>query len=381
MRSSVLIFFLLIVSSDFFSQLDNSSLFFNTTIDTSHEKTLFVKIQNLNFMKNNEYSNPMFDGFTLFGFQLNPQLGYQITKNLSIEGGIFLRKDFGNKNFTTVSPTFSLRYYKNNFKMIFGNLDGSLNHQLIEPLYNFERVISNRLENGAQFTLNKKHFDFDVWIDWLNMEYPSGNAQEKIMAGLSANVLKLKKGKWEFRVPFQATVIHLGGQIDTLHRGSHTDLNWAAGIVLNYKTDATYVKNIYLDARYVFRANNYFADLIKVQTWGDGFLGNIGFKGIYKTDLLFSFWYGDSFYNELGGDLYSSKSRTVAYSSYYTERIRELLIVRLTKKIELAKGINVTLRVEPYYDFRDLQLEYSYGFYISIDERIWMKNKLVTNND
>ena len=329
-------------------------------------------------MKNNEYSNPIADGFTLFGYQLNPQLGYQITKNLSIEGGIFLVKDFGNKNFTTVSPTFSLRYYRNNFKMIFGNLDGSLNHQLIEPLYNFERVINDRLENGAQFTLNKKFFDFDVWINWLNMEYKSGNSQEKIMSGLNMNVLKLKKGNWDFRVPFQATVIHLGGQIDTLQRGSHTDINWAAGIVLNYKTNATYVKNIYLDARYVFRANNYFQGPITIQTSGDGFLGNIGFKGMYKTDLLFSFWYCDNFYNELGGDLYSSKSRTVAYSSYYVERIRELLIVRLTKKVEVAKGINVTLRAEPYYDFRNTKFEYSYGFYISLDERIWIKSKLFT---
>lgn len=320
----------------------------------------------------------MFDGFTLFGYQFNPQLGYQISKNLSIEGGIFIDKDFGNKKFTELSPTFSLRYYKNDFKMIFGNLDGSLNHQLIEPLYNFERVISNRLENGAQFTLNKKRFDFDVWVDWLNMIYKSSNDQEKIMGGLNTNVLKLKNNRWELRLPFQATVIHKGGQIDTVHTGSHTDISLAAGAVVSYSTNAKYIKTIYGDARYVFRANNYFNGPVTYQTWGDGFLGNIGFKGAYKTDLLFSFWYGDSFYNELGGDLYSSKSKTVAYSSYYSERIRELLIVRLTKKVELAKGVNLTLRVEPYYDFRDIQLEYSYGFYISIDERIWLKNKLVT---
>jgi hypothetical protein len=380
-RSFVLIVFLAVCPFLCLSQLDNSSLFFNTPVDTTHEKTLFVKIQNLNFMKNNEYSNGMFVGYTLFGFQFNPQLGYQISKNLSIEGGIFLSKDFGNTKFTTVSPTFSLRYYKKDFKMIFGNLDGSLNHQLIEPLYNFERVITNRLENGAQFTLNKKRFDFDVWIDWLNMIYKDSNSQEKLMAGLNTNVFKFQNDLWEFRVPFQGVVIHRGGQIDTIESGSHTDINYAAGIVLNYKTKRKYLTNIYLDARYVLRANNYFADNIAIQTWGDGFLGNIGFKGAYQTDLLFSYWYGEAYENELGGDLYSSWSRAVAYSSYYSERIRELLIARLTKKIDLAKGIKLTLRVEPYYDFRDYQLEYSYGFYISIDEKIWWKNKVVTSPD
>lgn len=381
MRRLALILFL--ASSPFwcFSQLDNSSLFFNTHVDTTRENTLFVKVQNLNFMKNNEYTNVMFDGYTLFGYQFNPQLGYQVSKHLSIEGGIFLSKDFGNNKFTTVSPTFSLRYYKKDFKMIFGNLDGSLNHQLIEPLYNFERVISNRLENGAQFALNKKHFDFDVWIDWLNMTYKGSGTQEKIMSGLNANLLKLQSERWEFRLPFQNVLLHRGGQIDTIESGTHTDFNYAVGIVLNYKTKRKYITEVFLDARYVLRVNNYFDNYGTHRTWGDGFLGNIGLKGAYQTDLLLSYWYGEAYQNELGGDLYSSKSRAVAYSSYYYERIRELLILRLTKKIDLAKGIKLTLRVEPYYDFRDAELEYSYGFYISIDEKIWWRNKVVTARD
>lgn len=322
----------------------------------------------------------MFDGYTLFGYQFNPQLGYQITKNLSLEGGIFLNKDFGNNKFTQVLPTFSLRYQKNDFKMIFGNLDGSLNHQLIEPLYNFERVISNRLENGAQFTLNKKYFDFDVWIDWLSATYKSSASQEKIMSGLNANVFKVSRGNWDFRLPFQGVILHRGGQIDTISAGTHTDFNYAAGIVLNRKTRNKWIKNFYVDARYVLRSNNYFSSAGDRHTWGDGFFGNIGFKGAYQTDVQFSYWYGEAYENELGGDLYSSKSRTVAYSWYYKERIRELAIARFTKKISLAQGVNLTLRFEPYYDFRDYQLEYSYGFYISIDEKIWLKPKLKTNS-
>jgi len=341
---------------------------------------LYVKIQNLNFMKNNEYSNVMFDGYTLFGYQLNPQLGYQISKHLSIEGGIFIAKDFGNRNFTEVSPTFSLRYYKNNFKMIFGNIDGSLNHQLIEPLYNFERVINNRLEYGAQFTLNKKRFDFDAWVNWLNMIYRSSNEKEKIFGGLSANFFKYQNEKWEFRLPVQGVVVHEGGQIDTLNTGSRSDVNYAAGIVVSRKYRSKIIKNLYLDARYVVRANNYFAGPVNIQSRGSGFLGNIGMKAAYQTDIMLSYWYCDDYYNEFGGDLYSSKSRTVAYSSYYSERIRELLILRATKKIDLAKGVKLTLRVEPYYDFRDAQFEYSYGFYISIDEKFWLKNKLVTSS-
>lgn len=376
MRTLKFTFIFLFFSQLVFAQLDNSSLYFNTEIDTTHEKEFFVKIQNLNFMKDNEYSNLIADGYTLFGVQLNPQFGYKLSKNLSIEAGIFFSKDFGNKKFTEVAPTFSLRYYKKDFKLVFGNLDGSLNHGLIEPLYNFERIMTNRLENGTQITLNKKYFDFDVWVDWLNMIYKFSNTQEKLMAGIHANVFKYENNDWIFQLPFQGTIVHKGGQIDTINAGTHTNFSYAVGIVLTKKLQHKFIKSVFVDTRYTLRSNNYYdAPKMVSNTWGDGFYGNIGIKGAYKTDLLFSYWLGDWYYNELGGDLYQSRSRTVAYGRYWRERFRELLIMRVTKTVELTKGANLMLRVEPYYDFRNRDLEFSFGFYLGIDERLWISRK------
>lgn len=361
-------------------QLDNTSLLFNTVADTTRENELFIKIQNLNYLKNNEYSNAMVDGYTLFGYQFNPQLGYKFSRYLSLEAGIFVNKDFGNNRFTQVSPTFSLRYHKNGFKMIFGNIDGSLNHQLIEPIYNFERVFSNRLESGLQFGLTRKYFGFDIWVDWQNMIYRFSNEKEKLVAGLSMNVLKLKNDRWEFRIPLQGLVIHTGGQIDTLRGGSSTDYNGAAGIVLDRRFDKKFLKHLYLDVRYVLRSNNYYDGPNTVETWGDGWMWNFGMKGAYRTNLMLSYWHGDSYYAEFGGDLYSSLSRSVFYP-WYSQRIRELMILRLTKQISLAKGIDLMLRAEPYYDFGNTQFEYSYGFYISIDERFWLKGRPVSERN
>jgi hypothetical protein len=374
MRTGIFLIFLFFISAGCFAQLDNSSLFQNNRIDTSEEKTVYIKIQNLNFMKNNEYSGPLADGFTLFGYQFNPQLGYAITKNLSVEGGIFLMKDFGNKNFTSIDPTFSVRYYKNDFKMVFGNIDGSINHQLIEPIQNFERVLSNRLESGAQFTLNKKYFDFDVWIDWQNMQYRFDNKQEKIWGGLSCNVLKLKNDKLEFSIPFQATILHLGGQIDTLRKGATKNWNYAVGFILKQNLNATFIKSIFIDTRYVSRINGYFDSTFAVKSYGDGLMANLGAKLASNTDILLSYWNAQNYYNEYGGFLYSSRSSAIAYP-WYSEKLRELIIARITKKIMLAKNVSLTIRVEPYYDLRNKFLEYSYGFYISVDERFWLKKK------
>ncbi|MBL7933080.1 MAG: hypothetical protein JNL60_14330 [Bacteroidia bacterium] len=366
---------LLFVSTLCYSQLDNSMLFFNTKVDTSHENELFIKIQNLNFMKNNEYATYMADGYTLFGYQLNPQIGYTFARNLSLEAGVFIAKDFGKDQYHKVLPTFSLRYYKKDFKMVFGNLDGSVNHQLIEPLYNFEKVLTNRLESGAQFVLNTRTFDFDAWINWVNMIYKPSGEKEKLFVRLNLNVLKFRNEKWEFRIPLQFTAVHTGGQIDTLNSGSSTDMAYAGGFVLKRLFASGPLKNVYCDVRYAARENGYYFDTIAIKSYGDGLLANIGCVTKFNTDVMLSYWNATNFYTEFGGDLYSSQSRNIAYPKYY-ESLREIFILRVTQKIELNKGINLMLRLEPNYDMRLTRFDHSYGFYISIDETFWLKKKI-----
>jgi len=354
-----------------FSQLDNSSLLFNTVNDTSKEKTVYLKIQNLNYLKNNEYYNAIADGYTMFGVQLNPQIGYQLSKNLSMEGGIFLNKDFGNNDFTIVQPSFAMRYMKKDFKMVFGNIDGSLNHNLIEPVYNFERVMTNRLESGAQFVVTKKYFDFDTWVDWQRATYRFSNQQENIWAGISANVLKLKTDKADFKIPLQATVYHMGGQLDTLSAGIVKNFNYSAGFLFHYHVKTKRVQSVFADVRYVIRTNNYL-DSVARTSQGDGILANIGFVSPRAFNAMLSYWYGNDFYTDLGGFLYSSKSSTVAYSWYWREKYRSLLILRLTKKIKLEDQTLLTLRAEPHYDFINNYFEFSFGFYISLDKKFWL---------
>jgi hypothetical protein len=354
------------------AQPDNSSLMFNQETDTTHEKEAFFKIQNLNYLKNNEYYGYMADGYTQFGIQLNPQLGYQLSKNLSIEAGVFLSKDFGNKNFNNVDPTFSLRYHKKDFKMIFGNLDGSLNHRLIEPLYNFERLMTNRLEGGLQFMIDKRHCDFDVWADWQNMIYRQSNGAEKIWAGLSGHPLKLKHNRLEFKIPFQVTILHSGGQIDTSSGSMSTNWNFNGGTALTYTPSSGPFQQFIFDARYVGNVHYLFTPA-QSEKVGSGVLANAGFTA-FNTDVLFSYWYGYRYLSDYGGYLYSSQSSTVYYS-YIFRAQRSLLILRLTKRIRLADRVNLTLRAEPYYDFFQNLFEYSFGFYISLDERIWLKKK------
>jgi hypothetical protein len=353
-----------------FCQLDNSSLFINKSVDTTQEKTFFIKVNNLNYMKNNEYAGLIADGFTLFGLQFNPQLGYQISKEVSVEGGIFLMKDFGNSQFATIAPTFVLRYKKGDFRMNFGNIDGSLNHRLIEPLYNFERVISNRLESGAQFLINKKHFDLDAWVDWRKATYPLSNNREIIWSGINLNLGKFKFKQYEFTIPLQGTIHHKGGQIDTSGEQMFLNYNYSAGLAVKYKFDSGKIQSIYADAQYVTSQRNLF-DTVVFKNNGNGFFANLGVNA-FQTQLVFTYWFGDSYRNDFGGLLYSSESSSVHHVGTF-QRYRSLIIMRLSRTFVLAPKVLLTLRVEPYYDFIQSRFEYSYGFYINFDDKFTLK--------
>ena len=68
----------------------------------------------LGFSKNNEYFNDIADGYTLFGYHLNPKLVYFPAEFIRIEAGALLWKDFGTNNYNQVRPTFTIKLQKPN---------------------------------------------------------------------------------------------------------------------------------------------------------------------------------------------------------------------------------------------------------------------------
>ena len=87
-----------------------------------------LSLNSFTFFKDNEYFNDIVQGYTLFGTQLNPQLVYYPTKDLRLEAGVFLWKDFGNPQLKQVRPTYRVTWTKGNQQFIFGNIQPHLNH-------------------------------------------------------------------------------------------------------------------------------------------------------------------------------------------------------------------------------------------------------------
>ncbi|MBL6445463.1 hypothetical protein JMN32_04040 [Fulvivirga sp. 29W222] len=346
------------------AQLDNRKFEQRSEVVPADSNSLFLGLNSLGFTKNNEYFNDIADGYTLFGYQLNPYLSYNPAPNFKITAGVYLQKDFGRDDYNEIAPVFSLEYVHGDTKVIFGNLEGSVSHRLIEPLYDFEKVLVDRLENGFQLIVDKDNLFVDGWVNWQNMIYKGDFDQEEITGGLSFDYKVLQTDQLSLSVPLQFLVMHRGGQIDSSPAPLQTYTNTAVGFTLEYvNQQGSFVKSIHTDNYYV-NHKDFSTERLQVFEDGSGWYLNAGVKTRAKVDFLASYWRGHEFISIAGGQLYPSVSSTFK-SPGTVEEVRELLIFRVTHNLKVTDQIWLTTRFEPFYDLGNGNFEFSHGFYIN----------------
>ncbi|WP_229802145.1 hypothetical protein [Pontibacter akesuensis] len=361
----------LIVSPFAKAQLNNSALLQQVPVQEQNANQIRIGVSALGFLKNNEYFNKIADGYTLFGYQLHPKISYQPTGNVKVEAGVLLWKDFGASGYEDIAPTFTIKVQQENWALLFGTLEGNLNHGYIEPLYDFERLLTNRLENGIQFKRNTRGLRLDAWVDWANMLYEGENDQELVNGGAVANFLLLGlEGRGNLadslylRLPVQFTAQHKGGQIDISDLPLTTVANAAIGLELEKKYTQGLLHRLYT-SNYVVGFKDFSNEFQLPYQEGYGLYLNVGADTKYQ-DVMLSYWCGDGYITELGGQLYQSASTTFRYPEYLQEE-RELLIVRFMNDIALLENLSLTLRLEPLLDLNDTKLEFSSGFYLNFN--------------
>ncbi len=338
-------------------------------IHTATGGDLRVSLNAFTFFKDNEYFNDIVEGYTLFGTQLNPQLVYYPTRELRLEAGIFLWKDFGNPALRQVRPTYRATWTHGPSQFIFGNIRANLNHGYIEPLFDFERVMLKPLEEGLQYQLNTKRVALDVWVDWLKQEYAGVSYQEQIAGGLSSSFrVTGPNSPVEVSVPFQFTAQHHGGQIDTLHAPIQTLFNYATGVVARVPLHGPVVQAVRLNA-YGLRYDDHSAVFRLPYTGGNGLYLNGTLETCY-LDVMLSYWRGHQFFAPLGGNYYQSIASRYGTPGY-TDAERRLLLVRLLRDFRIADAAAVTVRVEPVYDFNRQLLDFSFGVYLNFRQE-WL---------
>lgn len=367
MKKQLLSFLLLWYGHFSYAQLNNATLFNRVRPADSLEKQLDFSFYTFNYVRNYEYSNHFHDGYTLYGTQLEPRLVYYAHLHLALSAGAYIRKDFGREGIRDASPLFNLTYKKRDLTLIFGSLEGNIQHQYIEPLYDFERKITAPVEYGTQLIVDRQKFKLDAWLAWQKMIYRGEAAKEEIVGGVTADPVLGQWGRTTLSLPVQVLAYHQGGQIDVLKQVPiSTLMNGALGFKL-YRLQSGWIQSFFTENYMAFYKD---FSPTKIRAWqgGYGLWLNVGMHTPWGS-LVASYWKGHDFISIKGMPLYESVSQTL-YDQGYRQPHRSVLALRYLYQKALIPNLYLDIRFEPHIDFHEKakNLQFSHSFFLTYRE-------------
>lgn len=332
-------------------------------IDPKDSNSISISYSTLSYFRDYEYfKNKIQTGYTYFGTWHYPKLVIQPSPKFRIEAGALVQKEFGEKDAQPARLMFSLQFMpEKNTRVIFGALEGTLSHNLVQPLMQYDRIIERPIEEGFQIRHNSAKVDFDLWLDWQVRQTINSNFPEELTGGLSFDYKLSKPDKpWQFKIPIQFILPHKGGQLDTNHAIVTTVFNSAAGIAAEWKNPnkESFLDLFSIDAYHVGFKHFHKSNLYPFDH-GSGFLANLFLKSKPGIGFLATYWNGDKYIAPLGAPIYQSITTLARYQNY-TEPERNLLFLNLLYDKELFPNFFVYASISPYIDLKNGFLEHSF---------------------
>lgn len=339
------------------AQLDNS--FFTWKHEKVDPAVIRLHVDNLNYFRNVEYRTPIDEGRTLFGYHLAPEFSYQINDDWLLSAGVFLKRDFGSDGFDQSFPIVQLKYFKDDISFLFGRLEGNMDHGLIEPVMDPERIIENRTENGFQFLMNKHRFDLDIWLDWRKAIYPLSAFREEFDAGVTGQLNLVRNTTFQWYVPLDILSHHKGGEIDTSGLPSVSQFTFTYGSAFIWKPANSGAHRI----RGGVLFNNYEDVSSRATTFIDG-LGQYAFLSAEMNEwgVMVTYWDSHQFQSPNGDVYYQSVS--VKDPLRYLIDYRKILMFRGFYERKFKNDISLLARVNYIRDVNERQNDLITEFYL-----------------
>lgn len=364
----VCILVLVFATSHTFPQINNTVISDREMPDSTNDGHWGISVHNFNYLRNTEYFNEIESGQTLFGTQMTPYFWLQANSSTKIRGGFFANHTFGSGKIDKIVPVISLMHTSKYGTFVFGTLNGATSHKIIEPLFNINNAIENRIEQGAQFFTETDNLFLDTWINWQNNLSWNGDDHERFTAGMNVSPAVNLDNGFRLGFPFQFLLYHKGGQLSTDTTRQYSAMNGAAGLSLDWVFSRG--RNIHWDYYYLLSKNDARSDKT-----GTAQYSNLSFHSNDFT-LMFSWFRGLDFYAKNGTYIYQSQSRN--YPDLFL-RNRELLFLRLMYNRHLNDQLRLSARFEPFYDFYSGKVEFSYSLYLvyrfETSTGIWRNNQ------
>jgi len=345
-----LIVFLISINTKTLGQYYPESFYKSPRLDSTRNKTLMFKIENSNFLRNSEYFNNIVQGYTLLGYHISPKLIYYPAKFAKIEIGAHLLKYSGLDKFTKALPILSFNYQAGkSTNIIIGTLDGTTNHNLIDPVFDNEKFFTENSENGLQFLFDTRIYKGDIWINWQDFIFKDDNNQEVFTMGLSNRFfLNDKNARHSFVTTYN---------------------NSAFGICYKYTFENQFIQSVSMESMLV-SFNDMSSQHLFPYINGYGVYSTIQAKAGF-FNLTVSHWYGDFYISTRGQPIYQCLS--TIYPGY-KEPQRALISTRSYFEKKLLNGLYVGANFETFSDLYNRSLDYGYSFYINFNTDFFIKN-------
>lgn len=347
-----------------FSQLDNS-LLYTPDADSliKKEAKIGLFVNSISYIRNTEYHSSIDIGATWAGTQIWPQAIYRYNDKLSFKAGLFIQKDIGNNKFRTLIPTYTLSYKLKDLKVNFGTLDGSLDHNLIEPLYAMENFIDKRIENGLQFKGKSKRLVYDVWLDWEKMIYRTSTSQEQFTVGVSTDFKAIAKENFTWSFPVQIIARHQGGEIYAHpHNNIKSQYDFAYGTHISHKRPGKIIDKVDFQGYLTFYEDGAPS---KADSFKDGTGNYMALTlGVKHFGVMLNYWDAHQYIAPLGETLLASKSRgrPGEFIQY-----RKMVMLRLMYEIPLWNNCALVARMNNNYDLAEKQYNNVIEFYFKFN--------------
>ena len=368
-KPKYLITFLLVAFFSINSNCQSFSDFFTDTSKTDSLNTLILDIENVNFFKNNEYFNPYVEGYTLIGYWLKPQVVFNAGERLSFNAGFHAQKYSGVDGFSQFRPLFSVRFLTGkNSKLVFGNLNSSLQHNLTDYLLNQEYYLTQNCQSGLEFIYQGSAFKTDTWIDWRQFIFKDSPFPEILLFGSSNSLQLFKKPKSSLFLQLSAVASHVGGQIDASSTNVQTIINSQSGFDYFIKTERQFLNSMRLFSHYYTSLDQSPTKSLKY-LYGYGINSGLEFSSDY-FDIRFEHWFGEYYFSKFGNQMFNSMN--IEFPRI-TEDKRAFVNTHLFLKYTRVKFMRIGLGVNLFYDLYNQHLDYSMGFYLKTD----LKFKLI----
>ena len=331
---------------------------------------LGFRFKNINFMRDNEYANPLTEGYTLLGFLIQPSFVYSPVPVIKMSLGVQLQSYAGAASINSPVLIFSTSFrLTRKTTLVLGTLDGCEKHRLDDPVFYRERMYTAQTESGLRLFSEDEHLFLDIWVNWENFVFKNDTTREKFFIGVSFNYLSpgFLNG-FSLEVPLQMVFRHLGGQISNYPEHVETFYDGSVGLKLNYDISGGRGGRLSLEYKQLrfqyISAHGEFS--IK---YGDASWIRLNYNiGQFRFGTWY--WRGHDFYAPEGNPIYSSVSeRTpgliVPDRSVWTTSAG--FTIHPVKFFELYAG------AESYFDLRSNHLDAALMLHMRFDQTFTLK--------